>query len=86
MALPLVSANILNQYGVVMQNNSAVKNISEDKIENTLKSIIDKSKCVSVYYNGIYYLAYGDRTGENNKILLYYTDKKSIYIICRSPS
>ena len=75
--LYLVSANILNQYGVVMQNNSAVKNISEDKIENTLKSIIDKSKCVSVYYNGIYYLAYGDRTGENNKILLYYTDKKA---------
>ena len=75
--LYLVSANILNQYGVVMQNNSAVKNISEDKVENTIKSIIDKTKCVSVYYNGIYYLAFNDRTGENNRILLYYTDKKS---------
>lgn len=75
--LYLVSANILNQYGVVMQNNSAVKNISEDKIENTIKSIMDKSKCVSVYYNGIYYLAYNDGIGENNKILLYYTDKKA---------
>lgn len=75
--LYLVSANILNQYGVVMQNNSAVKNISEDKVENTIKSIIDKSKCVSVYYNGIYYLAYNDRIGENNKILLFYTDKKA---------
>ena len=35
--LYLVSANILNQYGVVMQNNSAVKNISEDKIEKHFK-------------------------------------------------
>ncbi len=75
--LYLVSANILNQYGVVMQNNSAVKNISVDKIENTIKSIIDKSKCVSVYYNGIYYLAYNDNAGENSKIILYYTDKKA---------
>lgn len=72
-----VSANILNQYGVVMQNNSAVKNISDDKIENTVKSIVDKSKCVSVYYNGIYYLAYNDSIGANSKILLYYSDKKA---------
>jgi hypothetical protein len=72
-----VSANILNQYGVVMQNNTAVKNISDDKIENTIKSIIDKTKCVSVYHNGIYYLAYNDVIGTNNKILLYYSDKKA---------
>lgn len=73
-----VSANILNQYGVVMQNNTAVKNISDDKIDNTIKSILDKTKCVSVYHNGIYYLAYSDDT--SYKILLYYGDKKAFML------
>lgn len=75
--LYLVSANILNQYAVVMQNNTAVKNISEDKIANTIKSIVDKSKCVSVYYDSTYYLAYNDSVGDNSKIILYYTDNKA---------
>jgi hypothetical protein len=72
-----VSVNILNQYGTTTQNNSAVKSITDGKVENTIKSIVDKSKCVSVYYKGVYYLAYNDRIGNNNKILLYYTDKKA---------
>lgn len=75
--LYLVSANVLNQYEIVMQNATSVKNISEDKIYNTIKSIFDKSKCVSVYHDSIYYLAYSDNVGENSKIILYYTDKKA---------
>lgn len=75
--LYLVSANVLNQYEIVMQNATSVKNISEDKIYNTIKSIFDKSKCVSVYHDSIYYLAYSDNAGENSKIILYYTDKKA---------
>lgn len=75
--LYLVSANVLNQYSVVMQSNSSVKSISDGKIENTIKSMKDKSKCVSIYYDGIYYLAFNDVVGDNNKILLYYSDKKS---------
>lgn len=75
--LYLVSANVLNQYEIVMQNATSVKNISEDKIYNTIKSIFDKSKCVSVYHDSIYYLAYNDNAGENSKIILYYTDKKA---------
>jgi len=75
--LYLVSANVLNQYEIVLQNATSVKNISEDKIYNTIKSIFDKSKCVSVYHDSIYYLAYNDNAGENSKIILYYTDKKA---------
>lgn len=75
--LYLVSANVLNQYEIVMQNTTSVKNISEDKIHNTIKTIFDKSKCVSVYHDSIYYLAYNDNAGENSKIILYYTDKKA---------
>ena len=75
--LYLVSANVLNQYEIVLQNTTSVKNISEDKIHNTIKTIFDKSKCVSVYHNSIYYLAYNDNAGENSKIILYYTDKKA---------
>lgn len=75
--LYLVSANVLNQYEIVMQNSTSVKNISEDKIYNTIKTIFDKSKCVSVYHDSIYYLAYSDNAGENSKIILYYTDKKA---------
>lgn len=75
--LYLVSANVLNQYEIVMQNATSVKNISEDKIYNTIKTIFDKSKCVSVYHDSIYYLAYNDNAGENSKIILYYTDKKA---------
>ena len=75
--LYLVSANVLNQYEIVMQNATSVKNISEDKIYNTIKSIFDKSKCVSVYHDSIYYLAYSDNARENSKIILYYTDKKA---------
>lgn len=75
--LYLVSANVLNQYEIVMQNATSVKNISEDKIHNTIKTIFDKSKCVSVYHDSIYYLAYNDNAGENSKIILYYTDKKA---------
>jgi len=75
--LYLVSANVLNQYEIVMQNATSVKNISEDKIYNTIKTIFDKSKCVSVYHDSIYYLAYNDNVGENSKIILYYTDKKA---------
>lgn len=73
--LYMVSANILNQYGVVMQNNSALKNISDDKIENTIKSLVNKSSCRSVYYNGIYYLSHGN--DDDYKIILYYTEKKA---------
>ena len=75
--LYLVSANVLNQYEIVMQNSTSIKNISEDKIYNTIKTIFNKSKCVSVYHDGIYYLAYNDTAGENSKIILYYTDKKA---------
>lgn len=75
--LYLVSANVLNQYEIVLQNATSVKNISEDKIYNTIKTIFDKSKCVSVYHDSIYYLAYNDNVGENSKIILYYTDKKA---------
>jgi hypothetical protein len=75
--LYLVSANVLNQYAIVLQNATSVKNISEDKIYNTIKTIFDKSKCVSVYHDSIYYLAYNDNAGENSKIILYYTDKKA---------
>jgi len=75
--LYLVSANVLNQYEIVLQNATSVKNISEDKINNTIKTIFDKSKCVSVYHDSIYYLAYNDNAGENSKIILYYTDKKA---------
>ena len=75
--LYLVSANVLNQYAIVMQNATSVKNISEDKIYNTIKTIFDKSKCVSAYHDSIYYLAYNDNKGENSKIILYYTDKKA---------
>ncbi len=75
--LYLVSANVLNQYEIVLQNTTSVKNISEDKIHNTIKTIFDKSKCVSVYHDSIYYLAYNDNAGENSKIILYYTDKKA---------
>lgn len=75
--LYLVSANVLNQYEIVLQNATSVKNISEDKIYNTIKTIFDKSKCVSVYHDSIYYLAYNDNAGENSKIILYYTDKKA---------
>ena len=75
--LYLVSANVLNQYAIVLQNTTSVKNISEDKIHNTIKTIFDKSKCVSVYHDSIYYLAYNDNAGENSKIILYYTDKKA---------
>lgn len=75
--LYLVSANVLNQYEIVLQNTTSVKNISEDKIYNTIKTIFDKSKCVSVYHDSIYYLAYNDNAGENSKIILYYTDKKA---------
>lgn len=71
-----VSSNILSQYGVATQNNSTVRKIS-DNVENTIKTIIDKSKCNSIYHDGIYYLAYNDVLGENNKVLLYYTDKKA---------
>ena len=60
-----------------MQNSTSIKNISEDKIYNTIKTIFNKSKCVSVYHDGIYYLAYNDTAGENSKIILYYTDKKA---------
>ena len=73
-----VSANVLGQNYAVMNNNTAVKNISDDKVSNTIKGIPDKSKCVSVYHEGVYYLAFED------KILLYYTDKKSIYFIYRN--
>ena len=75
--LYLVSANVLNQYAIVLQNTTSVKNISEDKIYNTIKTIFDKSKCVSVYHDNIYYLAYNDNAGENSKIILYYTNKKA---------
>lgn len=66
-----VSANVLSQNYIVMSNSTAVKNISDDKVSNTIKGITDKSKCVSVYHYGIYYLAF------DTKILLYYTDKKA---------
>jgi hypothetical protein len=76
--LYLVSANILSQYGVAMQNTSTVKCISDEKVENTIKLIDDKSKCVSVYHDGVYYLAFGTEVKKpNNKILLYYVDKKA---------
>ncbi|GEM_PF-1549339 len=75
--LYLVSANILNQYGVTTQNSNTVKCIS-DNVENTIRSIPNKSKCISTYHDNIYYLAYTDNIeGSNDKILLYYTDKKA---------
>ena len=67
-----ISANILSQYGITNSNSNAVKNISELKVENTIKSIHNKSQCISVYHDGIYYLAFNDTNGNNNKILLYY--------------
>ena len=72
-----VNANILSQYGVAAQNTSSVRKIS-DNVENTIKTIVDKSKCTSVYYDGVYYLAYNDIVNKpNNKVLLYYTEKKA---------
>lgn len=67
-----ISANILSQYGITNSNDNAVKNISDLKVESTINTIFDKSKCVSVYHNGIYYLAFNDTNGNNDKILLYY--------------
>ena len=73
-----VSSNILSQYGVAAQNNSTVRKIS-DNVENTIKMIVDKDKCVSVYHDGIYYLAFkmDVESSSNNAILLYYTNKKA---------
>lgn len=75
-----VSANILNQYGMVNSNTTAIKSISDEKVENTINTILDKSKCVSVYHDGIYYLAFNDKEGNNDKILLYYPNNKAFVL------
>lgn len=79
--LYVASAGVLDQYAIVGQNSNTIKNITDDKVKKTIRSIADKSNCVSVYHDGIYYLAYGDTAGQpNNKILLYYTDKRSFVL------
>lgn len=74
--LYLVSANILNQEGVPTQNTDALKNITSIKIDDTISSIINKKKCVGVFVDDVYYMAYNDDVTEpsNNKVLCYFTD------------
>lgn len=78
--LNVVNSNILNQYGYIVQNNSGVKSISNKRIEKTIKSIKYPEKCVSVYHDSIYYLAFCDEGEKNNKILTYDTDYKAFTV------
>lgn len=77
--LYLVSANILSQEGVPTQNTDALQNLSSTKVDNTIESITDKSKCVGIFANDIYFLAYNDDDTEpsNNKVLCYFEDFRS---------
>lgn len=77
--LELVSANILNQEGVPTQNTDALLNVTDGKVDNTIASIVDKSKCVAEFVDDVYYFAYNDDpdSTSNNKVLCFFTEYKS---------
>ncbi|TCO79132.1 hypothetical protein [Marinisporobacter balticus] len=67
-----ISASVINQDIVMMQGKEMIRNISESKVENTIKSIKALEKAQAIFYDDKYILAYCDNeTGVNNKVLVY---------------
>lgn len=74
-----VNASIINQDLVLVQGNEMIKNIAENKVENTIKDIKNPKNVCAIFHENKYYLAYSDEEGNdrNNKVLAYDWDNKS---------
>lgn len=72
-----VSASILSQEVIMLQGERIITNLTKDKVENTIKSIINPQSACGVFHDNKYYLAYSDEGTKNNKVLVCYLDTKS---------
>ncbi|MFV0515774.1 MAG: hypothetical protein ACK5MV_00040 [Aminipila sp.] len=75
-----VSASILNSELVMIYGKDTIKKVTENRLENTIKEITNKSRCKGIFYDNVYYLAFLDKDGIN-KVLKYEWDTKSFTIV-----
>jgi hypothetical protein len=54
----MVSASILNDEIVMLQGKDVIQRITANRIDNTMNSIADKTRCRAVFDRNIYYLAF----------------------------
>lgn len=66
-----VSPTIVSDDTIAMVTGSQYANLTEGKVEKAIASIANKDKCRAVFFDGKYYLAFGDIQGNarNNKVL-----------------
>jgi hypothetical protein len=69
-----VSVAILSEQYVLLQTKQVIKKISEDAVENTIDSFINKSLCTAVFYDNMYMISYSTNGDYCNKVLKYEWD------------
>lgn len=57
-----VSASILNYEYVLLQSKTIINKITRSKVDNTIASIYDITKCEAIFDNNVYYLSYNKNT------------------------
>lgn len=72
-----VSASILNSEIVMVQGRRVIEKITKSKVDKTIESIKDPTKCVGIFFNNVYYLAYNRDTDDNDRVLKYEWDTDS---------
>lgn len=68
-----IHASVINQDYLMVQSKDTIKDITTDKIENVIKSIVHPETACAIFYDNKYFLAYGDdeTNPKNNKVLVY---------------
>ena len=58
-----VDASILNETFVMYLGRRVIQRITLGRLDKTIESIVDKSKCRGVFYDNCYYLAFNEAAG-----------------------
>ena len=77
----VVSASILSSELVMLQGEDIIKNVTENRIDKTIASIVNPTNCRAVFYDNVYYLAYGIDSAGNTRVLKYEWGTKSFTTI-----
>lgn len=75
-----VSVAILNDSYILLQTKQVIKKISEDSVDNTLRSFKNLDLCSAVFYDNFYMIAYSTNGTYCDRILKYEWDTASFTI------
>lgn len=76
-----VSAAILNEQYILLQTKQIIKRISEDAVEKTIESFVDKSLCTAVFYDNMYMISYSTNGEYCDRVLKYEWDTGAFTLV-----